>query len=138
MKRKRQIILSATALCLLIAVAWGFYQYSRPHASALDKRTEFIISADSLYAAFSGNEPVADKTFMNKVLEVKGTVQDMTTSDRKPVLLLQTRGAGIVNCLMAADSATIFSTVQKNSTVVIKGKCSGFLMDVNLVDCVIK
>jgi len=138
MFRKRQIILSATALCLLLAVVWGFYQYSRPHASAQDKQTAFIITADSLYGAFSTNEPVANKTFMNKVLEVKGTVQDLTTSDRKPVLLLQTQGIGFVNCLMAVDSTTIFSTIKKNSAITIKGKCSGFLMDVNLVDCVIK
>jgi len=121
-----------------LAVVWGFYQYSRPHASVQDKQTAFTITADSLFAAFSANEPVASKTFMNKVLEVKGIVQDLTTSDRQPILLLQTQGTGLVNCLMAVDSATIFSTIKKNSTVIIKGKCSGFLMDVNLVDCVIK
>jgi len=130
--------LSVTALCLLIAVAWGVYEYSRPHASAQDKKTEFIITSDSLYAAFTADETGADKKFMNKVLEVKGVVQDITISDRKPVVFLRTEGAGVINCLMAMDSATVYSALKKNVTAIIKGKCSGFLMDVNLVDCVLK
>jgi hypothetical protein len=138
MKRKRQIILSVIASCILIGIAWGFYEYSRPHTSAEDKKTDVVISADSLYAAFMADEPGADKKFINKVLEVKGVIQDISISDRKPFVLLHAGGDGGINCLMATDSATVFSTLKKNTEAVVKGKCSGYLMDVNLVDCVIK
>ena len=138
MNRKRQIILSVIVLCLLIGGAWGFYEYSRPHASAGDKKTEIIISADSLYASFSNNELSASKKFIGKIAEVAGVVQDIAISNKKPVVFLRTSGLGVINCLMATDSATVFSTIKKSVEIVIKGKCSGYLMDVNLVDCVIK
>ncbi len=130
--------MSVIALCLLIAVAWGFYEYSRPHASAENKNTDFVIPADSLYAAFVTDEASADKKFMNKVLEVKGVVQEITVSGNKAVVFLNTDAPGSINCLMATDSATVFNTLKKNGETIIKGKCSGFLMDVNIVDCVIK
>ncbi len=138
MNRNRQIILSVVVLCILIAAAWGFYEYARPHASAADKRTDVVIGADSLYASFTNDEAGANKKYINKVAEVTGIVQDITISDRKPVVFLRTSGPGVINCLMAMDSATVFSTVKKNTQTVIKGKCSGYLLDVNLVDCVIK
>ncbi len=136
--KKRQIILSGIALCLLIAVAYGFYLYQKPHASAESKKTDASLSADSLYTAFANDETGANKVFLNKILEVKGVVMDIEMSNRKPVVILNTGQPGGVNCEMAIDSQSVFSVLHKASLVTIKGKCSGYLMDVNLVDCVIK
>ena len=138
MKKKRQIILSAIALCILIAVAYGFYLYSKPHASAENKRTDASLTADSLYNAYAKDETAANKVFSNKILEVTGMVQDITVSNGRPVVMLGTGQMGGINCEMAMDSTAIFSVLHKAAQVIIKGKCSGFLMDVNLVDCVIK
>jgi len=137
MKKKWQIILSVIVLCLLIGVAWGFYLYSKPHADAGGKPTDATLTADSLYAVYKKDEAGADKLYMNKILEVKGTVQSIEMSNRRPVVMLATGDLGGINCQMAVDSTTVFSTLHKASPVTIKGKCSGFLMDVNLVDCVI-
>ena len=136
--KKRQTILSLAVLCLLIGVAYGLYLYNKPHANAGGKSTEASLSADSLYKAYSNDEPAANKNFLNKILEVKGVVQDITMSNRRPVLLLNTGQPGSINCQMAMDSADVFSVLHKASQVTVKGKCSGYLMDVNLVDCVIK
>lgn len=136
--KKRQTILSLAILCLLVAVAWGVYLYNKPHANAGGKSTDETITADSLYANYAANEAAADKRFMNKIVEVKGTVQDVTMSNSKPTVTLGTGQAGSINCQMALDSTTVFTSIHKNTQVTIKGKCSGYLMDVNLVDCVIK
>lgn len=136
--KKRQTILSVALLCILIAVAWGFYLYNKPHVNAGGKTTDSTLTADSLYKAYAANEAAADKSFMNKVLEVKGTIKDITMSNKRPVVLLSAGAEGNINCEMAIDSAEVFSTLHKQGQAVIKGKCSGYLMDVNLVDCVIK
>jgi len=136
--KKRQTILSLVILCLLLALAWGLYLYNKPHANAGNKNTDASLTADSLYKAYANDEAGANKNFMNKVLEVKGVVQDITMSNRRPVVLLSTGQMGNVNCQMALDSTEVFSVLHKAAQVVIKGKCSGYLMDVNLVDCVIK
>ncbi|HWB24310.1 MAG TPA: hypothetical protein VG738_02470 [Chitinophagaceae bacterium] len=136
--KKRQVILSLAVLCLLIAVAWCFYLYNKPHTSAAGKTTDVSLSADSLYNAYAKDENAAGKIYMNKILEITGVVKDITMSDKTPVVLLNTNGDGLVNCSMAMDSAAVFSSIRKASRVTIKGKCSGYLMDVNLVDCVTK
>ncbi len=137
MKKKWQIILSVIVLCLLIGVAWGFYLYTKPHANAGGKPTDATLTADSLYAAYKKDEVSADKAYHNKVLEVQGVVLSIEMSNHRPVVMLGTGDMGGINCQMALDSATVFSTLHKASPVTIKGKCSGYLMDVNLVDCVI-
>jgi len=138
MQKKWQIILSGIVLCLLIGVAWGFYLYTKPHANAGGKATDVTLSADSLYGAYKKDEPNADKSFLNKIVEVKGVVQSIEMSNGRPVVILSTGDDGNINCQMALDSTAVFATLHKASTVTIKGKCSGYLMDVNLVDCVIK
>lgn len=136
--KKRQTILSVAVLCLLIAIAWGAYLYNKPHADAGSKLTDETMRADSLYASYAGDEAAADKRFMNKILEVKGTVQDITMNNSKPAVKLTTGQPGSINCQMAMDSSEVFAHIQKGMQVTIKGKCSGYLMDVNLVDCVLK
>ena len=134
MPRKRIIAIAIVAIVLLGGIFYGYYLYNKPRATAASSRTDVTTDARTLYAEFEKDEPRANSLYLNKMIEVKGRVQRVDTTAGNMVILLETGGAGNINCSMAAAP----SPDVLNREVVVKGTCAGYLLDVNLVDCIIK
>ena len=134
--RKRIIIFAGIAF--LCAALYGWYLYNKPHSSVQDIPADITITADDLYQHYQQNEASADKKFLDKVIEVNGTVDDIQQTDSTLSIRLDAGAAmGGINCSITFNKTEKQIVPQKKSAVIIKGKCAGFLMDVNLVDCVL-
>jgi len=118
---------------LIFAVA-GFYLYNKPRQSAGNKTAAVTLSAIVLYKQYEANENTANKKYLGKVIEVQGSVSAISQQNGLSVLSLKTGNpAGAINCQLFTNDK--ISAVKVGDAVTIKGKCTGFLMDVNLVDC---
>ncbi len=137
MKKKYFVIAGIVWLILILAgIAW--YWYDKPHRDASGIKPALTIDAVELYNQYQHDENAANKRFLDKVIEVKGTVSDVQQSSGITSLLLDAgQPAGGVNCSFS-NNGSKKPLPSKGSQVTIKGKCSGMLMDVNLVDCVIE
>jgi|SRR6516225_4100401 hypothetical protein len=134
--RKKYIVIAAIIWILLVLA--GLYFYNKPHRSAASLDPDIRVEAVDLYGQFQINESIANKKFMDKIIEVKGKVADIQQSGNTTSIQLDggSPGGGI-NCSLSG-SVSNSSLPAKGALVAIKGRCSGFLMDVNLVDCVIE
>ena len=134
MHKKRNILVGVFILVVLIFAGAGFYVYNQPRQSAADKTAAVTLSAVALYKQYQSNENAANQKYLGKVIEVQGSVSAINQQNGLAVLSLTTGNpAGAINCqLFTSDK---ISAVKVGDAVTIKGKCTGFLMDVNLVDC---
>ena len=133
--RRRMII--SIAIVLLLLVAWGFYLYNKPHTDVSNIPASVSISAQELYHQFEQDETSANKKYLDKVIEVKGVVNEVQQSDTTlNILLSGGNGMGGINCSIAEKNPS--GNIHKNEMMTIKGRCTGFLLDVSLVDCVIE
>jgi hypothetical protein len=138
MRRKRTILLVGMFLLLLIAAAWAYHQYVKPHQSAADETADFTISADSLYRQYQADEHSADLRYLGKVIEVTGKLAEIQHSGNSEIWILSPQaGGGGINCQLFAGTK-IDPEPKSGDAVTIKGRCTGFLMDVNLADCVMR
>lgn len=133
MRKKIIIFLSGAFLCL--CVAW--YWYNKPRTGVLSKATDASVTAAELYDKYSVAEAEANKLYLNKVIEVSGEVDDITGNENNTIILLRGQGMGGVSCLFATGAYLKGKPLKKGMHVVIKGRCTGFNIDVNLVDCII-
>ncbi|MCF6407073.1 OB-fold putative lipoprotein [Chitinophaga filiformis] len=133
MTRRKLIILAGALLCL-IAAGTGYYLYNKPRTSAAEARTDKHISAQKLYEEFASNEQQANSNYVNKVVEVKGTVTDVQKTGTSVSVLLA-GGAGGVNCSIVPGEEKQLPKI--GESVLIKGLCTGMLMDVSIVDATI-
>ena len=126
--------MALVAVCL--AVAWDWY--NKPREGIAGKDTQFSVSAALLYEGYNTDEAAANEKFLNKVIEVKGKVDDIILNGIGEVLILgmQPEGGGI-SCFFSPASALESNHITKGMEIVVKGKCTGFNMDVNLPDCII-
>jgi len=134
---RKKIFFSIGILMLCIAT-YGFYLYTKPHTSVADVAPAYTVSAADLYAAYAQNEAEANKKYLDKVLLVNGTVDDVSRTDSTLTILLQSNDiAGGVSCNVT-NKEEISTDIKKNMSISIKGRCSGFLADVTLADCAIE
>ncbi len=132
----RRALVAIPVLLLLCLLIWFVYEYRKPHTDVADKTTAIFIKAVDLYKDFNSDEAAANAKYLDKIIEVTGAVDHTENANGATLILLSAdQMMGGISCKMF-DAKN--STVQKGQQITIKGKCSGFLSDVNLVDCVIK
>jgi hypothetical protein len=137
--KKRTILWAGIPLLLLLAAAWAWHLYLKPHQSAAGETADFSIDADSLYSQYQANEHAADQKYLGKVIEVSGKLSDIQHSGNTEVWILsqQAGAGGGINCQLFAGVKPD-PEPKSGDIVTVKGRCTGFLMDVNLVDCVLR
>lgn len=129
----RKIIIAVIALAI-IGVCTGVYMWYKPHPKAEDQAS-ISITAENLTKAFTADEQKANTVYLDKVIEVSGTVSDVNKFDGKVFVILESGDPmAEVQCTLRDAGAT----AEKGERVLITGFCRGNNMGVILTECVIK
>jgi hypothetical protein len=115
----------------------GIYRVYKPHGNVSGEQAAGSLSARDLYLDFQHDENIANKKWLGKVIEVSGIVSAVNESPGYVSLNLKAVADGGVNCSISKKDLSPDERFKTGDSLTIKGKCTGFLMDVNLVDCVI-
>jgi hypothetical protein len=138
MRKKYFFIAGIVLLCL---AGWGYHQFQKPRANIADKTPDVTIDALGLYTQFQANELAANKSFLDKIIAVKGEITDVRQTDTTLSIQLKAAETGGINCSVKIDKSMDYQhilTPKKGAVVTIKGLCTGYLMDVDLVDCALE
>lgn len=119
-------------ILVIIGISVGIYIYNKPHINLGHTRPDLVLSADSLVALYESDESRADSLLLGKVIEVSGTVADVVTnSDSTITVMLKTTKMGQVSCQLS-EEASAGAKIVIGQEVVLRGSCSGMLIDVVL------
>ena len=135
MRKKYFIII---AIIVLIVAAWVYHLFTANRPGLAGVNADISINAVDLYNQFQSDENTADKKYLDKVIEIKGTITDIQQTDTTLSIELKGADSGGINCGVANDGHDKTLSFQKGAIITVKGRCSGFLMDVNMVDCIIE
>ncbi len=112
--RKKYILIAVLVWVLLIAL--GFYFYNKPHSNAANEKTDVVINAPELFQEFQRDETSANSQFVDKVIEVKGTVMEVQHSGIRTSLQLDAgNAAGGVNCSLADNRPNYPNSAKRHS-----------------------
>ena len=128
--KKKRLITAVVVLLGLGALVYGYYGYLYKDARNIsEEEAAHIVSADKLAGDYAANTQEADAKYLNKTLEIQGTVTEV----RDSVMILD----NAVFCGM-------HSAHEKNNlnkTITIKGRCIGYdelFGEVKLDQCTLK
>jgi hypothetical protein len=141
MLKRRTFFWLGILLFILALAAWAYHLYNKPHRSAGGETADFSVGADSLFSQYQKDEREANRKYLGKVLEVKGNLAEIQHNGSSEIWILsvppgESPGGGGVNCQLFAGETIRFPRPKPGDPVTLKGRCTGFLMDVNLADCV--
>lgn len=121
---------------ILIAMFVAYSQYNKPHRNISEEKADFTVTANQIFDDFENDEKSANEKYLDKVIEVSGTIIDIAKNQTgSTVLTLEAENAmvgGVLGTLK--DNTSAFSDGQN---VKLKCKCTGFLMDVVLTECLV-
>ena len=131
MKRSIPYLIAFTILSIAAAYIWLFIW--NPAPPSIEETKAISIDAVTLFNAFSQNEKKANADYLDKVLQVRGEVSNITTNaDGITVILLKTDDMMFgINCTMEEKN----SSIKTGDQVRLKGLCTGYLTDVVLIRC---
>jgi hypothetical protein len=136
MKKLILITISATVIAAIV----GFLLYNKPHRDTASATSDFVVEAPALLQEFTQNEAAANEKYLDKVVAVKGKVKLMTPDDEGNLNLILDAAdemAGVICTIPKADAESA-AGVKEGDEVVVKGVCTGVLMDVVLIRCVVE
>lgn len=123
------------AIIIIVVAIFGASLYNQPHREASDEDAVASVTATELYEAYSSDEQKSNELYLDKVLEVQGTIAAVNkeANDGLSVQLETSSDMGLIVCMLTPDEN--HSKLNKGSEVKIKGICTGFTLDVVLVRC---
>jgi hypothetical protein len=134
MKKLGWTLLALISIAGLIA----YYLYTKPVDSLENEKPSATLSADSIFQLYDQNEMKTNELYLNKVISVSGKIQNILTDTSGVAFTLQTSsGLFGVTCKMD-DTNLDVSQFSEGQTVKIKGLCTGYLMDVILIRCIVE
>ncbi len=100
----------------------------RPPASAAGEEAAYILTAQELAAAYAVDEQAGNEKFLGKILQVSGEIHEIEGGTPLTVVL---NGQGVtrVRVELQVDPNHL---PEAGSEVIVKGSCSGLLLDVVL------
>lgn len=134
MSKKRQAFIFILILFIACAFTAGYIMWNKPQRKVENEKGIEVTSAQ-LVKDYQANEGEANKKYLDKAIEVTGTVAGIKDNLE-----------GSATITLASDDAFtgVFCTLKEKpenvttgSTVIIKGICSGMLSDVRLREAVI-
>jgi hypothetical protein len=129
----KKILIVALIIVVMAGVAL-FFVYNKEHRTA--DVADASLDASSLVNAFSENEEEANGQFLDKVIEVTGKVKEVIEQgDSYIVLLGDETSMNSVSCTLDPAADSVAYGLQAGDKIVVRGICTGFLMDVVLVNC---
>jgi len=123
----------------VVSIGFVAYMYNKPHKNIASTQPDYSLTATEIYREFEETEPQANERYLNKVVAITGKLSGIEANEKgDPVLVLETGTAlGGVRCTMESGQTQQIATLQEGGEVQVKGICTGMLLDVILIQCVL-
>lgn len=119
---------------LFLAIIIAYYVATKPPALAGDPAMK--VTADQLVTEFSDHEDAATHKYVDQVLQVQGVIHEVIEQEGTFVILLGKEAAAArVSCTLRRNNDAVAYGLTTGDRLDIKGRCTGFLLDVVLNDC---
>lgn len=122
---------------MLVAV-WGYFIVNEPAATSISETSEVThIDTDELIAQFQNNENEANAALVEKVIEVKGVIKDISFLNNRHTILLKSKSfsKNFVMCDMSPLGNQEIGLLAIGDTITLRGVCKGYLLDVIMLNC---
>ncbi len=135
---RKKIIIGIILAGILVAGGIYYYDfvYAAKHKDPLKSEGKIILKASDLFAMYVKAEDSANKLYLDKVISVSGTIQNIEQNEGRITLTLSSGDStGAVVCEMDPAENNKLKSYAEGSTISVAGFCNGLLIDVQLDRC---
>ena len=127
-------------IAMVLGVSAVYYVFNKPRRNLSKEVAVYTLDAKQLISEFKKDESVATKKFLDQAISVKGEIKSIRTLDNQSMVFsLEDEMEGVSCTVDSADvvkNSTKLTQLSKGSVGTFKGRCSGMLMDIQVINCV--
>ena len=136
-KKYRFYLVAAFSATVMLGL-YGYGEYNRSLPDTHNLEPAFRLEESTFVNQFETDEAKANAKYADKTISVHGIVHAIQTTDTTATVFLSDGYPGTsVVCQFGRESNKETKDLKKGDPVTIKGICSGYLMDVVMVRCVL-
>jgi len=135
MKRPYKFLLAAAVLVAIIGIIAALYMYNLTDRDLQKVKPDFVITAGALLKAFSDDEAAASSKYINKIIEVTGTIESVKAGEENSLNVILGTGDPLSTIICTFQSGNDPAGFPVGEEITVRGECAGFLMDVLLNNC---
>jgi hypothetical protein len=135
MKTYIKIALFIVTFIALSGILAALYLYNLKATDMSKANPDFVISASALQKAFESDETAASARYIEKILQVTGTIASVKSGENNILSISLVTGNDLSSVICTFPAITDHSKFITGNEITLRGECSGFLMDVLLNNC---
>jgi hypothetical protein len=136
--KKYRFFLAAIFLIAVIGGLYGYHEYNRSLPDTHQLEPDFRLESSAFIKEFETDESKASAKYADKTISVHGVAHTIQTTDTTATVFLNDGYPGTsVVCQFGGENNKEIKGLKKGDQVSVKGICSGYLMDVVMVRCVL-
>ena len=138
MKGRKFKIIIGFFLAAIIGLIASLYYYNKPHVNVEKSNAVYSLTAQNLIKESQENEKNTNEKYTERVIQIEGNIYEISTLRGNTVVTLKdsVSESSIICHMQAEDNKRVLS-LKKGSRVTLKGVCTGYLLDVIMVRCIL-
>ncbi|MCM4152815.1 hypothetical protein DHD05_14555 [Arenibacter sp. N53] len=138
MSGKRFNIILSLFLLVIIGLVFSIIYYNKPHANIEKSKPDYSLTAQQLIEEYKEQGIEAEKKYSERIIEVQGQIHKISTIKGNSVITLKSSDSdSSVMCHFLPEENTNVLKLKNGQVVKVKGKCTGYLLDVIMVRCIL-
>lgn len=131
-------ILLLLAVLVILGGYLGIRMYNKPHVNVAESDPDLVLFSQTLLDDFESDEISANEKYLEQIIQVTGKIQKLGTANGNGTITL-TNGTsmGSVICHLSEMENKKMVSLREGQEIMVKGICTGYLMDVILINCVL-
>lgn len=137
MKPYIKITLFVVFFLALAGIGVSLYLYNLKPKDLAKVKPDYVITSDDLLKPFEENETQANTKYINKIIEVEGTIGSIVAGENNSMNVSIKTYNDFSSVICSFSSKDDIDGLKTGTLVTVRGECSGYLMDVLLKNCVL-
>ncbi len=126
---------------ILIAIIIGggvaYYLLNKPHKSAEGIKPVATLTAEELFTQYSTDAAGSDAKYLDKVLEVSGTVSNVSVNELNETKVALSTSDMLAEIAFIMKKGENIESLKTGTNIALKGICVGYNTDVELKEAVV-
>jgi len=139
-KRTVRLILWLFLIGLIVAFSSIYYVFNMPRRNLSRESAVYSLSAKQLISDFRNDEVIATKKYLDQAIAVTGEIKSIRTLENHSMVFSLADAMEGVSCTVDSTDVVKYSSkltlLAIGSSGSFKGRCSGMLMDIQVINCV--
>lgn len=131
-------ILLISLIVAIIGLFTALYLYNKPFLNVSKSKPDIILNSQVMLNDYQDDEFLANKKYVDKLIQVTGEIVEISIDKGTTIVTLKDfNGLSTIICHMLAEDNLKVLKLEIGNEVIIKGICTGYLLDIIMVKCVL-